>query len=448
MKERLKQKLNELKLKAIIPLVMASATNVSAQNTEQAPASDESANKIELTTNHVKQKMQQDINNRVLAIENFNILYDDKYEAYLFTTTDNDNFLIIEKDDFNQQKKHKEYMQKLKETFKKPTEIISTNLTDLYAAYFCGFNRIEIDKDAIAQYSLVGNRIEVDNEIASDIESGIAYASIISHEKQHRNNDKKGLNENNLSAEYMAKRNMMNEISANLAQASLALKYYQNAGSLEGFKFLAHCGQESITNISNYITNPDNKDKLDTKECYGFIVKNIQDGWLKRNNVAGAKYSDMALPSASDAYKFNFDSQNEYNRQIKLMFSDIKGMGDVSEFINPDFELNDRLKDKINANLYADARFNIFVQNVTDGAKNSKEAFAMLQKAVKPVKKADADGVRTPEEQKEIDNMIQTILSKRRLNQDGDNISAKTNPDVKPNSQINTTVIRQKTNSR
>ena len=83
------------------------------------------------------------------------------------------------------------------------------------------------------------------------------------------------------------------------------------------------------------------------------------------------------------------------------MFRDIQGLGDVRQYVNPNFklypELEEALQPDINRNLRA-----VMIKD----AKNAGEYSQNLMNYLNMVKEIDADGVRTPQEQKQLDKYV------------------------------------------
>lgn len=400
----------------------------------------------------------------------------------------------------------------LKEEFSHPTEIDIEN-ADYFkerghensAGFYDGSNRI-VMRDEL--YNQKGEdirkqmNIDTSNLSAEDIKAmdtayeAIYLTSILSHEKKHRDNDKAGLNQDNISQEHLAKQNMMDEISANMVQAGVALNYYKTTGRMEGFDMLYCCGKDTVKEIKEYVAA--NKDKLDTEESKKFIAGKVRDGWLNKNNNYKSYYeyridqlSTQALTdlttylksgdekelnkvnelcgpektkevlevlkesqdtkkakkivteSLESNYKIDIcmgyheqarqhgqvtsvagasewiddnSSKQEYDRRVKTMFSDIPGLGDVSAYVSPDFELNDELKRDLKQN--KTPQMQEVINNAANGADNPIDAASNIIESLDPIKQAtleaQKDGIVTPEEQKNIDKVTYETIQKLR----------------------------------
>lgn len=501
-------------------LVAASQINVQAANTMT-----NNQEQSELSTDACKQIMKDQHQQNQEKLDTLKIVYDQGYYVIEDTNADQTSYVVIE-DNADEVIKNNiaENTTELNEVFSRPTEIEIKNKEDLAnegvedaaAFYHHGENKITISEDV---YNRKGDDIRKQMEAAGMIDTtklsaeeiqvmdtsyeAIYRTSVLSHEKKHRNNDEAGLNEEIVSSEFLAKKDMMDEISANMVQAGVALNYYKTTGRMEGFDLLYCCGKDTVKEIKEYVVA--NKDKLDSEESKKFIAAKVRDGWLSTNNnyqeyyelnqdyhnrqinqktqqafndlteylksgnqddlkkveelytpektnevIAALKeaqgekakiiltaavkekygervkgYHNQAMNNSSHnlddrGHQSNWiddhSSQQEYNRRVKTMFSDIPGLGDVSAYVNPDFELNDELKRDLQQ--FKSPEMQEVINNAANGADNPIDAAKNITKALDPIKqttlKAKEDGVVTPEEQKNIDMVTYKTIQKLR----------------------------------
>ena len=92
------------------------------------------------------------------------------------------------------------------------------------------------------------------------------------------------------------------------------------------------------------------------------------------------------------------------------MFKHVEGLGDIRQYIDPDFELNDKLQSDLNFDIKKKINNEnleqLMTQNLGKGEYVSKD-FVEYAEAVKEVY---SDGVRTPDEVARLDKMLQEKL--------------------------------------
>lgn len=240
--------------------------------------------------------------------------------------------------------------------------------------------------------------------ISDNLVSKIASAE---HELSHLEDDKKyGNTQYDLPPEYMARLDMMTEIKASMTEAGLALDVYKATGDLSYFDNLIIDTTDLKTNLKE---NPD----MENKETY--VAQYVYDKWLETYNKEGSLYYQQAYNNASPSYnryplwalQENSQTLAQYHERTDAMFENIIGLGDVRKIANPDFELNEELK----WDLDCDNIMNVYTLRklMTKDAQNAKQYIENLLAYLEKVKAADADGIRTPEEIKQLDEHLSNV---------------------------------------
>ncbi len=387
--------------------------------------------------------------------QDIEIVYDNG--AYVIEDKNNQNdYIIIDEDSNEYIKREKE---SLKELFSRPTEykeeVITAKdmLTDNYKSYGgyyeSGENSITIvkydltnmDKDIDDVY---GDYFELKDEIKARLntiaKSPHSRETVITHEESHRDDDQLGIDLPGVSAEHRAKLDMLSEIKANMTQAGLILQNYQKKGNLSELEAaLCNVHPHNVTNIRSHILE-------NTPDCKKKIAKEVFDGWLKQNNVEGTTYWEQAASNIDATFNLDqisgLDIQDKnYQTRVNMLFSNVKGLGDVRDCVNPDFALEENLQTKCN-NQSKNGQSAKLVNILAQDAPNTEEAVQKIITALKPIKEADKDGVRTKEEQKSIDKHIARLI----LEKTG-RASAKTTT-TKNNNTVEQTAIKTQTPSK
>lgn len=235
------------------------------------------------------------------------------------------------------------------------------------------------------------------------------------HESSHAYASKKlHIYSEYLPPQYMSKLNMLDEIRANMAQAGLALDMYKATGTLEYFDYLS-IDMDKVKNKLKQNPNMENPE--------GYVVDYIYKEWLNTHNQSGTHYSAQAKDVIKSLErKRNHlwmlsptqDYSDHYHKLADIMFKNVEGLGDIRKYINPDFELNADLKQKLsemdvkggevirNPNLKAMMMYN---------ANNAKEYSENLTALAELVMQIDADGYRTKEENALLDAYMQTHMA-------------------------------------
>jgi len=164
-----------------------------------------------------------------------------------------------------------------------------------------------------------------------------------------------------------------------------------------------------------------NPDKVKSEECTQRIVQAVQNGWLERNNKEGTAYYAQAMNicnmgNASGIRQAGAQVEGaanitEYNRRVKEMFSNTL-LGDVSAYINPNFVLGAgatyQSSQEMMSNMNQSERF---LAATYGDAQTVREATGNVRDVFNVVRRADKDGVRTPEEQARIDQMVTNVCA-------------------------------------
>ncbi len=259
----------------------------------------------------------------------------------------------------------------------------------------------------IAEYNPTPEELENNKKFFDEKNNFARIQSISVHEMSHTFTDRYGgTSQYDLPPQYMSKLNMLNEIKSNMAEAGLALDVYKATGNLEYFDKLGIDMSEVKDKLQQ---NP----QMENPE--GYVATYVYEQWLKKNNRPGTTYSEQAKSRGRTLTMFALDgtqdSLNRYHERVAAMFEYVEGLGDVRQYVNPDFELNEDLqksllspayelnksdKDKKkdapvvgNSNLKA-----VMMHNANNAERYSKNLMAYLEL----VMQVDKDGYRTDEE--------------------------------------------------
>jgi len=423
---------NELKSAAVLGAVaMSSAVNTNAAEISDQPFRE---NRIENVTPAPASPRENDALDyqaekaRLAAEMAENITYNTTStgEGY-FTIKDGDHVVVITESELKGRKIEKTQQNEHKQKFSHPTEYSTSEveledrlsgLVDHDAQYLEDQNAISINsytiqnKDKLVERILQNNnglsRQDAENLLENVVETVNKNSNfMVEHEKKHRDNDQAGLALQTLSPEYMAKLNMMDEISANMTQAGLALEQYRKNGDLIGFETLS-CDMGEVKKFLQ--ENPE----AGPEECRKVVATTVYNNWLETNNRPGATYSNQAYDGSAADTEGSYHAsllltdhpamEKEYRRRVDVMFQNIPGLGDVRDCINPDFKLNPQLQEKLDRNT-ASAKQKSFMDKVVEGTKNLRQATRKIKKFFSNFKKADQDQVRTDKEKQKLANL-------------------------------------------
>ena len=230
--------------------------------------------------------------------------------------------------------------------------------------------------------------------------------SLIEHEAGHSRDEVKAkLDQFDLPPYRMAQLEMLTEVHAYMEQAGFALDMYKGTGDLKYFDTINLNMGELKTKLAE---NPN----MENKE--GAVASYVFEEFMKEHNKEGSTYSEQVYSLTKTgamradyriwSYVDNEANTKEYHRRVSNMFDNVGGLGDVRQYINPDFELHKELKDKlmefgiVNKNFLA-----VMAENADKPQEYAQNLMDFLQK----VKEIDADGIRTKQETKELDELIQ-----------------------------------------
>lgn len=311
--------------------------------------------------------------------------------------------------------------------------------TNSIVVYRAPFSEEEINKN-LEQANLEGNKTEIAvwsyYADLKKIENNPELANSIEfHENSHLDDEREGLfKENNVTDEQSAKLDMMTEIKATFNQVALGYEKYLQTGNIEDIKGW-HAGD--LKEFKEWLQQ--NPDKAKSDECKARLTQAVQNGWLERNNNNGATYYSQAMthitPNVTNqrqagARVEHIGNETEYNRRVQEMFSDTH-LGDVSAYINPNITLglgaNTQAVQEAGNTMTQAQRF---VLASYDDAQTVREATSNARDVLNLVRDVDKDGVRTPEEQSRVEQMVQSVVNNSKQldkkTQDGITVARKT----------------------
>jgi len=227
--------------------------------------------------------------------------------------------------------------------------------------------------------------------------------SLIEHEITHSIDTKKSkLDQYDLPPYLMGKLEMFTEIHAYMEQAGMALDMYKATGDVKYFDDITAVDMSAVK--EGLLKNPD----MENKE--GFVASYLYNQFLKEQNKDDTTYSDQAATNASYnthdyrvwSFVSNDERMEEYHNRVKAMFENVNGLGNVCQYIDPDFELHQKLQEELEPMTLNDN----FEKLMTSGANSPREYAENLMNYLQIVKEADADGVRTAEESARLQGYI------------------------------------------
>lgn len=191
-----------------------------------------------------------------------------------------------------------------------------------------------------------------------------------------------------------------------MAEGGMSLEDYEKDGKVSHFCWMNH----EVDTLELQKKLPEENDPEMRKKIVGEYFFNK---WLEEYNVENSVYTyqtmDMVWGGGVSVQQFflmeNMDDDNEgfrqeYLRRVNEMFSDVYGLGDMRSVINPDFELNSQLSMQVEE---------MKTGGLKDLTKNGETITVAYQDVIgllNVARDCDADGVRTPEEQKLINDAI------------------------------------------
>lgn len=248
--------------------------------------------------------------------------------------------------------------------------------------------------------------------IIQNVNSPLSQRAVLQHEEGHRNDDRNKVFAPGISLEQRVKLDMMTEIKSNMIEASLGLQEFRKTGNIEVFDQIA--GNCELTEFKEYLVKNPNAPDLEKR-----LAQTVHDSWLKNNNMPDSYYSKQIMQNNDPLITNNYPAgakianteamNKEYEARVHDMFSNIPGLGDMSDCVNPNFKLNPQMQKEIDASLKLGPNSSQFIDGLVAKAKNVKQATRKIRKFFHKVKKADKDGVRTPKEQGQIDQSIAKV---------------------------------------
>ena len=406
----------------------------------------------------------------------FDVSYDPKSKRFMLHQNKNRDMLLTDQDiDANEW--NDDHLEDMTDIFSEKSTIKYENV-DLYTAIhegkslvyasYLGDNIVTVynyqmdEEDREDCVQMLMEKYQLDEEEAkSNIETLIhgkdnliSFLSYKEHEEYHLYNHKNsGSLQYDLPPEYMAKLDMMDEISANMSQAGLALDMYKATGDVKYFDDLLAIDTEDLKKALQ--ENPDMQDKE------AFVAKYVNDQWLKQHNteqynektgqmevrtIYGQQAYNLSTPHLWNypiwAMAENPNTINQYHERCDAMFENIMGLGDVRQYVTPDFELNNTLKQQLAKDCLIDSETlkKIMVQDAQNAEQYSANVTAFFNK----IKEIDADGFenRTAEENAQIEEYIQQCVQKY------DIAHAETKPQENGHSMAATAAMRQRNQGR
>lgn len=247
------------------------------------------------------------------------------------------------------------------------------------------------------------------------------------HELSHRDDSKYfGLDQYDLPPQYMAKLNILTEIKASMVQAGYALDIYEGTGELKYFDTLS-LNSEDVQKLKDII-----KEQPDMPNRREFVAQFVYDHWLENNNQAFTQYWAQVFRMSSTvsndyplfALEDNPQALAKYHERVDAMFENVYGIGDARKIVNPDFKLDEDLKDMLE--LFNSADNEALRALMTRDAQNAEQYAANIMAYLEKVKAIDADGVRTEEEIAQLDAYVQEMTHPQteRPSDDGPNFAA------------------------
>ncbi len=374
----------------------------------------------------------------------FDVVYDPKDDMFMLHQNKNGDILLVNQD-IDISEWNDSHLDDMTDTFSEKSKIEYKDV-DLYkairddqallSASYSGDNIVTInnyqmdedDREDCVQ--MLMEKYEIDEEKAQAAietllhgkDNLISFLSYGEHEGQHLNNHKNsGARQYDLPPEYMAKIDMMDEISANMLQAGLALDMYKATGDVKYFDDLLSIDTEGLKKALQ--ENPD----MENKEA--FVAKYVNNQWLKQHNtehyneetgkmeISGIYSQQAYLLSSPNLHNYpvwamaeNSNTIKQYHERVDAMFENIMGLGDVRKYVTPDFELNSALKQQLAEESLIDAEIlkKIMVQDAQNAEQYSENMTAFFNK----IREIDIDGVRTPEEAAMLDEYIKQSVQK------------------------------------
>lgn len=242
------------------------------------------------------------------------------------------------------------------------------------------------------------------------------------HEESHRDDWKKGLMEPNLPLKYMISLSCLTEIKGFMVAAA------------QGWKDVQEKNDASLLVLGGGMHKNYLLDGLRHKTYSGswqeFIGKCVFDEWLyaytsmddKKNDGYMARYREFyedytrEITAHQQTILENHIADNpkakiEYYRRVSEMFKDVRGLGDMRGVIDPDFKLSKNLQAMLQN------KKDTGLMSLTANSQSTAEAYDRIGEFFRVVKEADADEIRTNEENEKIANKINELKNRNSITQ-------------------------------
>lgn len=178
---------------------------------------------------------------------------------------------------------------------------------------------------------------------------------ITEHEMSHAEDWEMGIFKPDISLKKFIQLNALTEIKATMTEAGLALQHYKKTGDLSHFAYVnLHIDTLALQNDLRAGKAQDNPEL--------YVANYIFDKWLEQYNCPNTVYAQQ-LSICADGRGKEVMSQikdspliyREYLTRVRKMFADVKGLGNVNQVVNPDFDLHPQLQQQINSEMERNA---------------------------------------------------------------------------------------------
>ena len=250
------------------------------------------------------------------------------------------------------------------------------------------------------------SRAEADSIVGDIIKMGQdkEFIRILAeHELSHAEDWEKGFFKPDISLKRFTQLNVLTEIKASMTEAGLALQYYKETGNLSHFAYVNP--KVDTLALQNDLRAGKGKENPEL-----YVAKYMFDKWLEKYNHPGTEYmyqlsvcasipEEKLLQNIADSPEV----YREYLRRVRLMFADVKGLGNVNQIINPDFELHPQLLQQINE--YTNGGFMPLMPHRS--AREDLENIKALLLIVRDIDQQSRH--RSPEEQEAVNKAIESL---------------------------------------
>ena len=438
------------------------------QNTEREPIDD--GHKIEMTVQESPNRdnaptidfyqAQSQAQSQALNPQDINVSYDQG--TYVVEGSDG-SIVMMEDESFRQSQIMRQARREHREHYSGSVDVQYVNLNSeevidgvVHGSLYLGrydtrSNTITInsykDNSNGEQYS--PEQEQILNDVGSRLNDSNSQSSTLAHEQSHADDYNKP---NfaiciNRTQDQIRRANYDTEIKANIAEAALALEKFKQTGKIEEFDVIRNSGD--LKEYKEWLQN--NTDKADSKEGKLKLAQAIRNGWLERNNHEGTIYYNQAIQSIQNrditgggnvtayasagnlspsAVAENRANINDYLRMQQDIFRDT-ALGDVSSVCCGYVQIGAGAANQdINNIDRAPTQAEQFVQSMSSNSSSVRGANRAIEQNLDVVRRADKDGVRTPEEQAQINQMVSNVCNSTKTmdqkTKDGITIARKT----------------------